>query len=54
MTKSRRKAQSARTRGMNDTTHLSELYKASKRKLARAIKANKEKCWREFLLEEAL
>lgn len=48
MTKSRRKAQSARTRGMNDATHLSELYKDSKRELARAIKANKERCWREL------
>ena len=27
---------------------MSEVYKASKKKLARAIKANKERCWREF------
>jgi crotonobetainyl-CoA:carnitine CoA-transferase CaiB-like acyl-CoA transferase len=47
-TKSRRKAQRARARGGSDTTHLSEVYEASKRKLARAIEANKERCWRKF------
>lgn len=46
--KSRRNAQRARTRGRSDATHLSEVYKASKKKLARAVKANKERCWREF------
>jgi hypothetical protein len=48
--KSKRKAQGARTRGENGATHLSEVYKANKRKRTRAIKVNKERSWRDFCM----